>query len=120
LARETEDGEFAADYCPRTLLSWLGPVASCAVAIFLLAGVAGFRSLPMGGGGLLSMAALNVSPMHFSVEERGLEPAFAFHSTHLNLEWNICSRASFDWTNSTQSPSSKDSLPFAETNRLML
>jgi hypothetical protein len=104
----------------RSILNWVAPLAACAVAILLLAGMAGFHSAHSGGGGLFSAAPLKVSPLHFAVEERGMGPAFAFHSTDLNLEWNICSRASFEWTNTNQSPSSNDSLPLAKTNRLML
>lgn len=107
--------------CGAPAFSWLAPAVACCLTLFSLVGA---NNLRFGGGDRRE------SQVIYSMEMNSLTPSnpattfpakkwFGLSATDENLEWNVWSKASFDWTNEGQFLSTNRSLQLARTNYLM-
>ena len=101
--------------------NWLAPLAAGGAALVIFWTASG-GGAGQGGDkyGSTSFAAVVLSNLSSSSGDRSTSarPNFVLSKANLNLENNICEKATFDWTNRSQSPLSIPSLPSAKTNFL--
>ena len=105
---------------PSGALNWFLPATASFLAMLLVLSISNNRPSHFGerpAGPLL--AAMMLDGATLTNLEQGMQ-TFALTAIDLNLEWNICFKATFESTNHSQTPSSIDSLPVAKTNQLML
>jgi hypothetical protein len=105
---------------PVTTWSWLAPAAACCLTLFTLFGANNFRT---GDGAIRenhAIFAVAMSSLTTSNPTANLRSNwFGLSASDENLEWNIWSKTSFDWTNEGQFLSTNHSLQLARTNYLM-
>ncbi len=109
------DFHFACASLVRAHLRWFAPTAfSILILLFVVSGPSKFFPRPH------SFLVASAQPASTNAEKSfWATSTFAFQKNDLNLEWNIWSKATFEWTNRAFSPSSRDSLSFVKTNLLM-
>ena len=102
--------------------NWVAPVMACFVTMLVSSrGVDSRGNFFVEPGSNAVFATVALSSLATSnLEMRSEGKPLTLTKVDLNLEWNVWSKASFESTNRSQSPSSIGSLPFEGTNNSRL
>lgn len=119
---EPETAPVVAPRTPRGMpaFHWLAPAAACCLTLFTLLRTNNFQNDRPDSRENHAIFAVAMSSLTASNPTATL-PAhwFGLSATDENLQWNIWSKASFDWTKEGQFLSTNRSLQLARTNYLM-
>ncbi len=99
--------------------NWLTPLAACCLTVLTLVKVNNGRLNPIGDRENHAIFAVAMTSLTVSNPTATFQPKwFGLSATDENLEWNVWSTASFDWTKEGQFLSTNRSLHLAQTNYL--
>lgn len=100
--------------------SWLAPTAACCLTLFTLVRGNSFRSMRGEARENHVIFAVAMSSLTASNPTANFPTKwFGLSAADENLEWNVWSKTSFDWTKEGQFLSTNRSVPLAQTNYLM-